>query len=182
MRAQPAGSHFVDGKFVDGDGPEFESIHPADRSVIARLRAADAAVVEQAMDAARSGFERWSRTPPVERGRVLHRAADAIRERNRELSVLESLDTGKPIAGDARGRRCIRRRLHRVLRRPDRGRHRAVHRPRLLVALHAARAARASAPASARGTTRCRSRCWKSAPALAVRQRDGVQAGRSSRR
>src|SRR5215204_3334420 len=56
MRAQPVGSHFVDGTFVDGDGPEFESIHPGDRSVIARLRAADTAVIEQAMDAARTGF------------------------------------------------------------------------------------------------------------------------------
>jgi betaine-aldehyde dehydrogenase len=112
MRAQPLGSHFVDGKFVDGDGPEFESIHPADRSVIARLRAADASVVEQAMDAARSGFQAWSHTPPVERGRVLHRAAEAIRERNHELSVLESLDTGKPlqetlVADAASGADCL---------------------------------------------------------------------------
>jgi betaine-aldehyde dehydrogenase len=112
MRAQPLGSHFVDGKFVDGDGPEFESIHPADRSVIARLHAADAAVIEQAMDAARNGFQAWSRTPPVERGRVLHRAAEAIRERNHELSVLETLDTGKPlqetlVADAASGADCL---------------------------------------------------------------------------
>ncbi|HEX6656512.1 MAG TPA: betaine-aldehyde dehydrogenase [Ilumatobacter sp.] len=112
MRAQPVGSHFVDGKFVDGDGPEFESIHPGDRSVIARLRAADSAVVEQAMDAARSAFAAWSQTPPVERGRVLHRAAEAMRERNHELSVLESLDTGKPlqetlVADAASGADCL---------------------------------------------------------------------------
>jgi len=112
MRAQPRGSHFVGGEFVDGDGPEFESIHPGDRSVIARVHAADAAVVERAMVAARSGFDAWSRTPPVERGRVLHRAAEAIRERNRELSVLESLDTGKPlqetlVADAASGADCL---------------------------------------------------------------------------
>ncbi len=34
---------------------------------------------------------------PVERGRVLRRAADIMRERNRELSELETLDTGKPL-------------------------------------------------------------------------------------
>src|SRR4029079_119872 len=111
MRAQPVGSHFVDGKFVDGDGPEFDSIHPADGSVIARLRGADPAVVEQAMDAAVSGFDAWSHTPPVERGRVLLRAAEAIRERNHELSVLEALHTGQPlqetlVAHDASGSRC----------------------------------------------------------------------------
>jgi betaine-aldehyde dehydrogenase len=112
MRAQPAGSHFVGGKFVDGDGPEFESIHPADGSVIARVRAADQAVVEQAMDAAAGGFEIWSQTSPVERGRVLRRAAEAIRDRNHELSVLESLDTGKPlqetlVADAASGADCL---------------------------------------------------------------------------
>ena len=112
MRAQPAGSHFIDGKYVDGDGPDFESVHPADGAVIARLRAADTAVVEQVMDAARRGFLTWSLTPPVERGRVLRRAAEMIRERNHELSVLESLDTGKPlqetlVADAASGADCL---------------------------------------------------------------------------
>ena len=112
MRAQPVGSHFVGGKFVDGDGPEFDSIHPGDGSVIARLRAADTAVIGQAMDAARKGFEAWRQTPPLERGRVLRRAAEAIRDRNRELSVLESLDTGKPlqetlVADAASGADCL---------------------------------------------------------------------------
>ena len=112
MRAQPVGSHFVDGKFVDGDGPEFESIHPGDRSVIARLRAADAGIVEQAVESARRGQAEWRATPPAERGRVLRRAADLIRERNHELSVLESLDTGKPlqetlVADAASGADCL---------------------------------------------------------------------------
>jgi betaine-aldehyde dehydrogenase len=112
MRAQPRGSHYVDGTFVDGDGPEFESIHPADGSVIARLRAADTTVIEQATDAAHRAFGLWSQTAPVERGRVLRRAAEAIRERNHELSVLESLDTGKPlqetlVADAASGADCL---------------------------------------------------------------------------
>ena len=64
------------------------------------------------MDAARSGFAAWSQIPPVERGRVLHRAAEAMRERNHELSVLESLDTGKPlqetlVADAASGADCL---------------------------------------------------------------------------
>ncbi len=32
----------------------------------------------------------------TERGRILRRAADIMRDRNRDLSVLETLDTGKP--------------------------------------------------------------------------------------
>jgi betaine-aldehyde dehydrogenase len=112
MRAQPLGSHFIDGEFVDGDGPEFDSIHPADRSTIARLRAADAATIERAMAAASKGFAVWRSTPPAERGRVLQRAAEIIRQRNHELSVLESLDTGKPlqetlVADAASGADCL---------------------------------------------------------------------------
>ncbi len=34
---------------------------------------------------------------PTQRGRVLKKAAEIMRERNRELSELETLDTGKPI-------------------------------------------------------------------------------------
>jgi betaine-aldehyde dehydrogenase len=34
----------------------------------------------------------------VERGRVLRRAADLIRERNRDLSIIETHDTGKPLS------------------------------------------------------------------------------------
>ncbi len=37
------------------------------------------------------------RLRPVERARILRRAADMIRERNPELARLETLDTGKPI-------------------------------------------------------------------------------------
>ena len=33
----------------------------------------------------------------TERGRVLRRAADIMRDRNRELSILETHDTGKPL-------------------------------------------------------------------------------------
>src|SRR5262245_22140940 len=112
MRAQPLGSHFIDGGFVDGEGPEFDSIHPADRSVIARLRAADAATIERAMTAAGKGLAVWRSTSPAARGRVLQRAAEIIRRRNHELSVLESLDTGKPlqetlVADAASGADCL---------------------------------------------------------------------------
>ncbi|MGO7778270.1 aldehyde dehydrogenase family protein, partial [Rhizobium johnstonii] len=34
---------------------------------------------------------------PMARGRILQRAADIMRARNRVLSALETLDTGKPI-------------------------------------------------------------------------------------
>ena len=112
MRAQPSASHFVAGEFVESDGPEFESRFPATGEVIARLHAADAALIDRAVAVAAAAQREWADTPPVERGRVLRRAADIIRERNRELSVLETLDTGKPlqetlVADAASGADCL---------------------------------------------------------------------------
>jgi betaine-aldehyde dehydrogenase len=99
MRAQPPASHFVDGKpMEDTAGEPFDVIHSADGSVIARLHMATPAVIEAAIASAARAQQDWADWQPVARGRVLRRAADIMRERNRELSELETLDTGKPLS------------------------------------------------------------------------------------
>ncbi len=112
MSAQPTASHFVAGAFVESDGAAFESCSPASGEVIARLHAADAALIDRTVTAAAAAQRDWADTSPIERGRVLRRAADILRDRNRELSVLETLDTGKPIqetlvADAASGADCL---------------------------------------------------------------------------
>ncbi|OLP62630.1 betaine-aldehyde dehydrogenase [Xaviernesmea oryzae] len=98
MRAQPPASHFIDGAYVeDAAGTAFESIYPATGEVIARLHAATPAIVEQAVAAAKRAQKDWAAMSPTARGRILKRAAEIMRARNRELSELETLDTGKPI-------------------------------------------------------------------------------------
>ncbi len=98
LNAQPEASHYIDGAFVeDLAGAPIEVVHPADGAVIARLHAATPALVERALNAAVRAQAEWAARRPVERGRILRRAADIIRERNRELSILETLDTGKPL-------------------------------------------------------------------------------------
>jgi len=109
---QPEASHFIGGRYVEGGDAAMESRYPAINEVIARLHAADGATVDQAVAAAQAAFEAWSATPAVERGRVLRRAADIIRLRNRELSELETLDTGKALqetleADPASGADCL---------------------------------------------------------------------------
>ena len=98
MKAQPKASHFIGGEWVDDiTGAAFESRYPATGDVIARLHAATPAVINRALDAARDAQVDWAGRLPVERGRILRRAADLLRERNQDLSVLETLDTGKPL-------------------------------------------------------------------------------------
>ncbi len=98
MKAQPQASHFIDGEYVeDTAGTIIESIYPATGEVIARLHAATPAIIEKAIASAKRAQKDWASWSPAARGRVLKKAAEIMRERNRELSELETLDTGKPI-------------------------------------------------------------------------------------
>ncbi len=98
MKSQPKASHFVNGAYLeDTAGAVIEVTYPATGEVIARLHEATPAVIEAALASAAAAQKAWAATRPVERARVLRRAADLIRARNAALSVLETLDTGKPL-------------------------------------------------------------------------------------
>jgi betaine-aldehyde dehydrogenase len=98
MRAQPPASHFIDGEYIeDPAGAAFDCVYPATGEVIARLHAATPAIIERAVASAKKAQVEWAKMSPTARGRILKRAADIMRAKNRELSELETLDTGKPI-------------------------------------------------------------------------------------
>ena len=97
MQTQPTASHFINGQYVeDAAGTPIEVIYPATGAVIATVHAATPAIIEQALAAAKSAQAAWAAMSGTERGRILRRAADIMRERNHDLSVLETYDTGKP--------------------------------------------------------------------------------------
>jgi betaine-aldehyde dehydrogenase len=98
MKAQPKASHYINGRYVEDEGGrELPVIYPATGEVIATLYGATPNIVELAVEAARAAQGAWARLKPVERGRILRRAADILRARNAELARLETLDTGKAI-------------------------------------------------------------------------------------
>lgn len=95
----PRASHFIDGEWVeDRSGEAIPVVYPATGETIATLHAATPALVERALAAATRAKAAWARLRGVERGRVLRHAAELMRARNRELSELETLDTGKPLS------------------------------------------------------------------------------------
>lgn len=99
MTPQPPASHHIAGRWhEDAGGAPLPVIFPGDGTQIARLHLATPLVIEAALAAADAAQPAWAAQKPVERGRVLARAAALMRERNEELSQLETLDTGKPIA------------------------------------------------------------------------------------
>ncbi|KQB12298.1 betaine-aldehyde dehydrogenase [Rhodobacter capsulatus] len=98
MRAQPKASHFVNGAWLeDAAGETIEVIFPGTGEVIAVLHAATPAVIEAALAGAVAAQRAWGALKPIERARILRRAADLIRDRGAELALLETLDTGKPL-------------------------------------------------------------------------------------
>lgn len=95
---KPNASHFIDGAYVeDFGGKAIAVIYPATGEVIGTIYSATSAIIEKALNAAVCAQKEWANTAPVERGRILRRASDIIRARNRELSVLETYDTGKAL-------------------------------------------------------------------------------------
>ncbi|MEM6306088.1 MAG: betaine-aldehyde dehydrogenase [Pseudomonadota bacterium] len=94
---QPKASHFIAGRYVeDTNGTPIEVVYPATGEVISKVHSATPAVMELALTAAKRAQPRWAAMSGTERGRILRRAADIMRERNHDLSVLETQDTGKP--------------------------------------------------------------------------------------
>lgn len=97
MQIQPTASHFIDGKYVeDTAGDPIPVIYPATGEVIATVYSATPAIIEQALASAKRAQADWASWTATDRGRVLRRAADIMRDRNHDLSVLETYDTGKP--------------------------------------------------------------------------------------
>jgi len=73
------------------------SHNPATGEILAQTTQADQANVDQAVIAARQAFNTWSKTPGVVRARHMYAIARNIQKHARLLSVLESMDNGKPI-------------------------------------------------------------------------------------
>ena len=90
---------FVDGKFRKGNGPGMETVNPATGEVLATISTANAKDVDFAVGKAREAFDQghWSKLHPSARKDVLIRMCKLIARRRRELAVLESIESGKPI-------------------------------------------------------------------------------------
>src|SRR5246127_3217369 len=91
---------FINGEWVTSKSAKtFPVYDPSTEEVIAQVPEANADDVNRAVTAAKAAFEEgpWSSTTAQERGRVLFRLADKVRQNLAELAELECRNTGKPI-------------------------------------------------------------------------------------
>lgn len=72
-------------------------INPADEKQVGLHPVALQENLDDALEAASKGFRIWSQTAPVERSRVILKAAQLLRERQEDIARSISLELGKPI-------------------------------------------------------------------------------------
>ena len=90
--------HFINGRHDAGrSGETFENVSPVDNGVIGKVAAGNAEDIDAACRAAGEAFQEWKNMPGKERKKLLHRVADAIVDRARDISLVESYDSGQPI-------------------------------------------------------------------------------------
>ncbi|MDZ7800992.1 MAG: aldehyde dehydrogenase family protein [Trueperaceae bacterium] len=89
--------HAIGGAFEAPGERTFESRNPATDQVLAVVTDGSAEDVGRAVDAARDAFPAWSGLRPHQRARHLYALARHVQKHARFLSVLETLDNGKPI-------------------------------------------------------------------------------------
>src|SRR5215475_8219761 len=90
----------IDGAWVNAaSGKTFPVYDPSTGEIMVQVAEADAADVDQAVQAARNAFDEgaWPRMSPSERGRLIWKLADLIEKHAEEFAMLESLDNGKPL-------------------------------------------------------------------------------------
>lgn len=90
---------YIGGQYVQAtSGETFDTVNPATGEKLAAIQQASQADIDLAVQSAKDGQRQWAALSGMQRSRILRRAVDLLRERNDELALLETLDTGKPIS------------------------------------------------------------------------------------
>ena len=92
--------NYVNGQWVSSASGETFPVHdPSTEDVIAQVSSSNASDVDKAVKAARAAFDSgpWSTTSAQDRGRILFKLAEKIRQNCAQLAELECRNTGKPI-------------------------------------------------------------------------------------
>src|SRR5512145_737423 len=98
-------STMTEGLLIDGargdasDGGTFDVVDPSTGERLATVAKATRADVNRAVESAHAAMDSkaWGGIAPAERGRIMIRIAQALRDRLDDLATLESRDNGKPL-------------------------------------------------------------------------------------
>ncbi len=92
-------SLYIDGAWTAAAGKRtIEVVNPANGEVIGKVAHAERADLDRALEAAEKGYKLWRKVSPLERSKVMRKAADILRERADKIAVLLTMEQGKPLA------------------------------------------------------------------------------------
>jgi succinate-semialdehyde dehydrogenase/glutarate-semialdehyde dehydrogenase len=87
---------FIAGEWVSGGARKTQPVvSPATGETLGELPHATAEDLDVALDAAQKAWPKWRAMPPHERGRILRKAADLIRERTESIARIATIEEGK---------------------------------------------------------------------------------------
>ncbi len=90
---------FIDGVWREGAGRRtMDVLNPATGDTIGQVAHAGIADLDEALAAAAKGFRAWRKVSAFERGKVLRRAADLLRQRADAVAEIMTQEQGKPVA------------------------------------------------------------------------------------
>ena len=87
----------IGGELVAGDGEAIAVENPFTEETVATVGATSDEQLDAAIAAARDASRGWAATPAVDRGELLHEAADRIKARTGELAEVMTHEGGKPL-------------------------------------------------------------------------------------
>ena len=91
-------SHFIGGKEVMSlSGNTFENYSPVNNEKIGSIASGAEEDIELACDIAKNVSDEWRKTPGKIKQKLLHKIADGIEKRAREIALVESYDSGQAI-------------------------------------------------------------------------------------
>ena len=90
-------TQYIAGQWLEGQGEPLQSLNPYSQAVIWSGRAASAAQVETAVQAARAAFPAWARRSLEQRIGILEQFAATLKGHADEMAKLIGEETGKPL-------------------------------------------------------------------------------------
>ena len=95
---------YAGGRWIEPHGGYAQTWNPGTGESLGQCAEADATDIDRVIQEAQRGFEQWRAVKPLERGAMLRRIAQVLRDNARELAMIDAANCGNPVtemAGDA---------------------------------------------------------------------------------